>query len=57
MELTKTELNNIVGGGLSGAVLSSIIKGVSLIFDIGKSFGSALRRLSTKEYCSCKSSS
>ena len=50
-ELTNKELNLVIGGSISGAVLSSIIKGASLIFEIGRSFGSSLRRMMTKNYC------
>ncbi len=51
MELSKKELNEIVGGAVSGAILSSVIKGVNLLFEIGRSFGSSIRRLVTKKYC------
>ncbi len=50
-ELSKYELNVVVGGSLSGAVISSIIRGVNMVFDIGRSFGSALRRIMTKRLC------
>lgn len=49
-ELTNKELNLVVGG-ISGAVLSSIIRGASVILELGRSFGSALRRIITKKYC------
>ncbi len=51
MELNTEELNEIVGGSVSGAILSSVIKGVNLLFEIGRSFGSSIRRLVTKKYC------
>ena len=50
-ELTKYELNQINGGSLSGAVISSIIRGASVVLEIGRSFGSAIRRFLTKQYC------
>lgn len=50
-ELSKYELNSIVGGSLSGAVISSIIKGANTILEIGRSFGSAIRRFITKSFC------
>ena len=49
-ELTNKELNLVIGG-VSGAVLSSIIKGVSVILELGRSLGSAVRRMMTKNYC------
>lgn len=51
MELTNKELNNIVGGAMTGTFISSLIRGASLIFEIGKSFGSALRRMIKGNYC------
>lgn len=51
IELNKKELNQINGGAISGAIVSSIIRGVNLIFDIGKGLGSAVRRLVTGKYC------
>ncbi len=51
MELTNKELNSIVAGAMNGTFISSIIRGASLIFEIGKSFGSALRRMIKGNYC------
>ena len=51
MELNKKELNSINGGGISGAVLSSIIKGINTIYEVGKAFGSSIRRMFTRKYC------
>ena len=51
MELSKKELNEINGGGMSGAIISSVIKCISLIYEIGRSIGSSIRRMSTRRYC------
>ena len=50
-ELTNKELNLVIGGAISGAIISSVIRGVSVILELGRSFGSALRRMITKNYC------
>ena len=50
-ELTNKELSLVIGGAISGAIISSVIKGVSVILELGRSFGSALRRMITKNYC------
>ena len=50
IRLNKEELNNI-NGGTSGAVISSIIRTISTILDMGRMLGSAIRRLSTRRYC------
>ena len=44
-ELTNKELNLVIGGAISGAIISSVIRGVSVILELGRSFGSALRRV------------
>lgn len=50
--LNKQELLTIVGGfDLSGAVLNAILKGVSSIYEIGRNFGSSLRRIQSGTLC------
>ena len=49
-QLNKEQLNNI-SGGVSGAAITSIIRTISLIIDVGKMFGSAIRRFVTRRYC------
>ena len=51
MELTNTELMGITGGGLSAAFLQGITKLVTTVYDIGRAFGSAIRRLSSGNVC------
>lgn len=51
IKLNKQQLLEIDGGGISGTLLSSIIKGVTSIFDLGKSLGTALRRIIGKNIC------
>ena len=50
IKLDKEELNNI-NGGASGAVIGSIIRAISLVLEMGRMFGSAVRRLTTRRYC------
>lgn len=50
IKLDRKELNNI-SGGISGAVVTSLIRSITLILDIGKMFGSAIRRFATRRYC------
>lgn len=49
-KLNKQELN-MISGGISGTVLTAIVNGVQLIYDLGKSLGSAIRRFTTGRYC------
>lgn len=50
IELNKKELNSI-SGGISGAIISSIIKGANAILEIGRSLGSSIRRFLTRNLC------
>lgn len=46
MRLTKEEAQNVVGGaGITGTLINSLIKGFNTFMDIGRYFGSSLRRL------------
>ena len=51
--MEKQELLQIVGGGfsLTGAVLNSIYKVGNMIFEAGRSLGSALRRIVGGSMC------
>lgn len=51
MELTREELNNISGGGISGAIMTSIIRSANFLFDLGRSIGSSIRRIISRRYC------
>ena len=53
MELNKNQLLNVVGGiNISGTLINSIVKGINSILDLGRSFGTAIRRISSKNICS-----
>ncbi len=49
--LEDNELKEINGGSLSGTFISAIVKGVSLIFELGQAFGSAVQRIRTCNLC------
>ncbi len=53
MNIEKEELLTIVGGGsgISGTVLSSIIKGVQFLYQLGQSLGTSINRMRKKNYC------
>ncbi len=51
-KLNKEELLEIKGGlDLTGALISSIIKGINTFLDLGRSLGSSLRRSLTGKTC------
>lgn len=51
MELKKQELLTITGGALSGTLLNSIVRGINAFLDLGRSIGTAIRRLTTNTIC------
>lgn len=52
-KLTKNEMLNLYGGGtITGAFLSSLIKGINTILELGRSLGSAIRRGTGGRMCS-----
>lgn len=50
-ELNKEELNSINGGMFSAALLNSIVRGAELLLQLGRSFGTSIRRFFSKRYC------
>lgn len=51
MRLNKDELLNIRGGNISAAMVGAIVKGIDVIMDVGRSFGSAIRRMRDGNTC------
>ncbi len=50
--MDNNELIEIKGGsGLSGNIISAIVRAFSLALELGRSLGTALRRSKTKNYC------
>ena len=51
-EMSKQELKNIYGGTtISGTLINSLVKGIDVILDLGRSLGSAIRRIQDKNVC------
>lgn len=53
MEIYKKELIMIVGGGttISGTLLNSIVRGINALLDLGRSLGTAIRRIGSNSIC------
>ena len=51
VELKKEEMSIIKGGRISGAILTSLIRGISGLYELGRSLGSSIRRMFTRSYC------
>ncbi len=50
-QLGKQELLEIQGGAISGSLINALIRGISTILDLGRSLGTAIRRIQTKRFC------
>ena len=52
-KINNEKLKNINGGasGVSSAVRNALMRTVSVMFSIGQAVGSAIRRVSGKNYC------
>ncbi len=51
-ELGKNELLNIDGGtSISGTLISSITRGINTLLDMGRSLGTAIRRIGSNNVC------
>lgn len=49
----ESELREIIGGAtkLSGSIINAFAKGINTILDVGRSLGSAIRRLYNGSLC------
>ena len=49
------KLNNIemkkIEGGVSSSMINAILRGASLLYNMGQAIGSAIRRSLSKNYC------
>ena len=53
--MRKEELVLIVGGSsISGTVLNAVIRAVNAALEVGRSLGTAIRRIRTKQVCPVK---
>ena len=52
IELNKEELLLIEGGKTSAALINSVVRGASYILELGRSLGTAIRRITSRKTCS-----
>lgn len=52
IKLTDNQLKEINGGAITSTLINAIVKGFSLIIEIGKSLGSSIRRATSGKFCS-----
>ncbi len=50
-KINKQELKQINGGGISASFISSIVRAVNSLLDLGRSVGSAIRRIQNGSVC------
>lgn len=51
MILKNEELKEISGGAITGTFINAIIKGVNSFLDLGRSIGTAIRRIGAGSIC------
>ncbi len=51
-QLSKTELVQVVGGfSINGTVINALARGIEVVLDVGRSFGTAIRRWQEGRLC------
>lgn len=51
MKLNQEQLKEIYGGDISGTLLSSMVKGITILLELGRSLGSSIRRMVEHNIC------
>lgn len=51
MKLSEQELTSIYGGAISASLLNAFSRAMTTILELGRTVGSAIRRLYSKNYC------
>ena len=51
-DYTDEELMQIVGGAISASMINTIIRGIKSFLDLGRSVGTAIRRIQSGRICS-----
>ena len=49
-----SELKTIYGGSITATFINAIVKGLSLLIELGKSLGSSIRRITSGSTCAVK---
>lgn len=51
MIYSRKELLDIQGGSISATMINAIVRGFQFLFEVGKSVGSSISRMISKNYC------
>ncbi len=49
--LKEKELKSVQGGAITPTLLTALVRGVNTILDLGRSLGTVIRRIQTKNMC------
>ena len=49
--LRETELKSIQGGSIGSTMITALVRGINTILDLGRSLGTVIRRIQTKNMC------
>lgn len=53
--MNREELILVVGGAsISGTVLNAVVRAVNAALEVGRSLGTAIRRIKTGQYCTAR---
>lgn len=49
--LSQEELKKIVGGAINGTLINAFVRGINSLLELGRSLGTAIRRVATGRIC------
>lgn len=50
-KIEEKEMKQITAGAINGTLLNAILRGANIFIDVGRNFGSAIRRLTSNNLC------
>lgn len=50
-KLSQNEMKQYYASGLNGTLLNAILRGANIFVDVGRCFGSAIRRITSRNMC------
>ena len=50
-KLNEEKMKTIKAGALNGTLLNAILRGANIFIDVGRCFGSAIRRITSRNMC------
>ena len=50
-QIKAKELKQIIGGSISASFITALVRGINSILDLGRSLGTAIRRITSGQKC------